>query len=80
MIYPDVDVKKWCEKYGIEEGKSSAQNAGKISPLILQQQGVQGLVSMDHGCGKGYSPSMWVPVGDEREEWNGIFKGEIEND
>ena len=54
MIFPDVDVKNWCDKYGIEIDENKCENCGKLIdtyiPYVTSRH--VGVLSSKCDCGE----------------------------
>lgn len=77
MIYPDVDLKSWCERYGLEIKRRACLHCGQVfeTTVPVAVKGYRGLQAPLHECGEKYVGSIFVPVGRKEIKFWMDFKG-----
>jgi hypothetical protein len=68
MIYPDVPVEKWCEKYDLHIAKDRCTNCSRIriTNIPFIESGFAGLMSTQCECGmSGDSFTVNVPLNNQ---------------
>ena len=75
MIQPIVDLKTWCERYGIKTTPIRCMKCKKMlefkKPIAIKNYRGISCDENDHECGPNYTPFRVVPVGkSEIAIWN----------
>ena len=54
MLYPQVDLQEWLEKYDLKTKEGICHKCGYfiIAEVPFAEAKMRGLVSRDHGCGE----------------------------
>lgn len=76
MIYPDVNVEKWCERYGLTVKTRPCLQCGILQTTSIPWASGEwrGLVSTKHACGEDYELSTAISINkNERNEWKELF-------
>jgi hypothetical protein len=72
MIYPDVTVEEWCERYSLEPTTEPCVKCGQqvTTTRPFATGSWRGLQAEDHGCGVRYLLTIAIDsVGSERQSW-----------
>ena len=76
MIYPDVNVDKWCERYKLTVKIRPCPKCQKLQTTSIPWASGEwrGLVAPKHECGEDYELSTAISIDkNERNEWKELF-------
>lgn len=78
MIFPDVPLKEWLEKTGLEAGSSRCSKCKEVFeyavPFITKDY--YGVRTPVHGCGEGFVSAAYTPRSKEKMDlWKEILGG-----
>lgn len=79
ILYPQVNIKEWCEQYKIETKDSPCLKCKEEFPftIAIAAKKWRGVTQEPHGCGHEYIRSILVPIGEEAKDWQRILNGDI---
>lgn len=81
MIYPDVSLEEWCEKWDLEVESSTCYECGRkaYSTIPYLEKDYAGLESPLCPCGSGPCVAVMVPrTAAAHAEWSGLVRGLLE--
>ena len=68
MIYPDVEVSNWVQKYNLEVTEKACPKCKLIFftnvPILIK--GYAGLETPEHDCGSKYKAAIFTPTTSEK--------------
>ena len=82
MLFPQENIDKWVEKYGLRVQSGECSMCGKqvVTDIPFVFEGYRGLKSKDHGCGEKYTWKTFKPFKEkEKAEWRVILDASKDN-
>lgn len=78
ILYPQVDIKEWCDRYKIELTEDYCRKCKVVYPFTtpIAHKDWRGVTQDIHECGPGYRQYILRPIGKNEDEWNRILMGE----
>lgn len=80
VLYPQVDLKEWCERYDIELTEDPCVKCGQVYPFTtpIALKDWRGVTQDIHDCGPVYRQYILRPIGQEEKNWEKFCWGKSE--
>ena len=78
MIFPDVDLKVWSERYNLTPKILKCKCGKEVTTTVpIAIKGYRGLKAPPHNCNHKFEPVLLAPHGEEKKEfWDNFRFGE----